>query len=207
MEELATSSPGETPLPWERHGLGGEKDSDESFEAFEIYRNLGLQRSFAKVAAQLGKSAPLIERWGRRDNWRVRVQSWDRHSARIINEKVLLGTAAMRERAAGIGLNLQVMAAKRLMKMTEEEIQELSVGQMAMMIRVGQAVESSARAISPEEIDGAIRDTAPTFNIGFVQNVPSDMVAVRLTTGESGYIPLEQVPAFRADYPDATVIA
>jgi hypothetical protein len=206
-EETENPDPTGAPLPWERGGLGGDKDSDQSFAAFDAYRLLGLQRSFVKVAAAVGKSAKMMEKWSSRDNWQVRVRAWDRWNSRAINERVLLGTAAMRERAAGIGLNLQVIAAKRLMEMSEEEKKKLSIGQLASMIRIGTAVEAAARGISPEEMDGALRDTAPTFNISFIADKPDNMVAVRIPTGETGYIPKEKVEAFLAVYPEGTVIA
>jgi hypothetical protein len=195
------------PLPWERGGMGSENETDQSFEAFEIYRELGLQRSLAKTAAALGKSTPMMERWNRRHNWQNRIRAWDRHSSRIINERVLMGTAAMRERAAAIGLNLQVRASQRLLKMTDAEVDSLSVNELASMIRIGTQVETSARTISAEEIDGALRDSAPVFNIGFVTQRPEGMISVRLPTGECGYIAKEFLGAFQADYPEATVIA
>lgn len=219
MEELRLHPPipeddeGEDPgpkpkiLPWERGGLGGEKDSDQSYEAFVAYRDLGLTRSYAKTAEAVGKSSQLMEKWARRDNWQQRALAWDRHSSRIINERVMLGTAAMRERAAGIGMNLQIIAAKRLLKMTEEELATLGVTQLAAMVRIGADVEARARAISQSDIDGAIRESAPTFNIGFVPDKPAEMISVRLPSGEAGYIPKESIEALLADYPEATVIA
>ena len=44
---------------WERL----ENESSRAFEAFSAYRDLGPQRSLAKVAETLGKSKALMERW------------------------------------------------------------------------------------------------------------------------------------------------
>lgn len=61
------------PHPWER--LPGE--SSQAFEAFTIYRDMGIDRSLAKVASELGKSKALIERWSARDAWVRRVELWE----------------------------------------------------------------------------------------------------------------------------------
>jgi hypothetical protein len=58
--------------PWER--LPGE--SKEAFQAFAIYRDMGAERSLAKVAKQLGKSTQLVERWSARDHWVMRADTW-----------------------------------------------------------------------------------------------------------------------------------
>lgn len=54
--------PGETPKPW---------------QAFTIYRDMGLDRSGAKVGDKLGKSSTLIERWSSRYRWVARVELFD----------------------------------------------------------------------------------------------------------------------------------
>ena len=54
--------PGETPKPW---------------QAFAIYRDMGLDRSGAKVGDKLGKSSTLIERWSSKFRWVSRVQLFD----------------------------------------------------------------------------------------------------------------------------------
>ena len=48
--------------PWERH----TSESAEAFEAFVIYRDLGVDRNLIKVWQKLGKSHTVIERWSRR---------------------------------------------------------------------------------------------------------------------------------------------
>lgn len=65
--------------PWER--LRGE--SAPAFQAFALYRDMGADRSLAKVAKELGKSATLIERWSARDAWVTRVDAWDVEQDRL----------------------------------------------------------------------------------------------------------------------------
>jgi hypothetical protein len=116
---------------WERQ----DSDTDRAWEAFEIYRQMGTHRSYQKVAAQLGKSRILIERWARRDNWQMRVLAWDRYESRVVNERVMLGTASMRERQVVAAMALQARAQNRLLHMTAEEMDKLRPVDVCAMCR------------------------------------------------------------------------
>lgn len=59
--------------PYER--LPGE--TAKAFQAFTVYRDLGIHRSFESVANQLSKSATLIRRWAAKYNWGERIECWD----------------------------------------------------------------------------------------------------------------------------------
>jgi hypothetical protein len=65
--------------PWERL----PNESPQSFEAFSRYRDMGAERSLAKVAQAVGKSKQLIERWSVRDHWVMRADSWDVEADRV----------------------------------------------------------------------------------------------------------------------------
>lgn len=54
-----------------------ERESKQAFEAFTVYRNMGITRSLKEVANQLGKHRSLIERWSKENGWVERVQSFD----------------------------------------------------------------------------------------------------------------------------------
>lgn len=64
---------------WERR----EDESDQAWAAFVTYRNMGSQRSIAKVAQDLGKSRPLISGWSSRHSWVIRVQAYDAEEDRL----------------------------------------------------------------------------------------------------------------------------
>jgi len=63
------------PEPWKRQ----EFDTDPSWEAFTMYRDMGLGRSLAQVAENLGKSTTIMERWSSQRYWRYRVWMYDIH--------------------------------------------------------------------------------------------------------------------------------
>lgn len=64
---------------WERLST----DTDRSFEAFRVYRDLGGARSCVKVARQLKKGESLIRRWQAAHNWIPRVAAWDAEQDRL----------------------------------------------------------------------------------------------------------------------------
>ncbi|PFP29391.1 hypothetical protein COJ96_10835 [Bacillus sp. AFS073361] len=72
--------------PYERR----EGESVKAFEAFKVYRDMGMDRSLAKVGEKLGKSTTLMERWSSKYEWVERSQAYDDdidRKAIIENEK------------------------------------------------------------------------------------------------------------------------
>jgi hypothetical protein len=61
--------------PWTRR----EDETDQAWEGFVTYRDMGTARSLAKVAREVGKSTPLMERWSRKHSWADRSAAYDRH--------------------------------------------------------------------------------------------------------------------------------
>lgn len=70
-----TLSDTKPPLPYDR--LPGEAKRDKPWQAFCLYRDMGESRTLKKVANQLGKSLPLMERWSREFHWIERVRAFD----------------------------------------------------------------------------------------------------------------------------------
>ncbi len=80
--------------------LAGEqrpKESDKAFAAFSLYLNMGPERSLAAVAAKLGKSKTLMERWSHRHGWVDRVAS---HAAQLAVAQREATEALLRAKAA-----------------------------------------------------------------------------------------------------------
>jgi len=59
--------------PWEKLPNEGIKP----WEAFLVYRDLGVGRSLVAVGRQLGKSKVLMERWSSKYKWQKRVAAYD----------------------------------------------------------------------------------------------------------------------------------
>lgn len=73
---------GEVRLPFERQ----ERESEKAFTAFQLYLNMGPQRSLEAVAGKLGKSKTLLERWSTRHAWVARVEAQNEYLARVERE-------------------------------------------------------------------------------------------------------------------------
>jgi hypothetical protein len=59
--------------PWDRQ----PGESAKAYDAFQTYLDQGPERSYAGVAAAMGKSGTWIEQWGRRYDWVTRAEAWD----------------------------------------------------------------------------------------------------------------------------------
>jgi hypothetical protein len=188
--------------PWDRQ----DTESVAAFEAFEIYRMMGLTRSLARVAEKLGKSLTLIERWSQRDGWKLRTLAWDRYEARITNERVILGTAGMRERMTVLAMQMQSRAQNRILKMSEQEINAMRPADVVAIMRAAADIERKARSIPDDEMDAILPEFVPRFDVQVIRPGVK-MVGVQMGDGRYGYIPEEQVERFRKDHPSAVVIA
>jgi len=51
------------------------RESNKAIAAFREYLDMGAERSLVTVAAKVGKSKTMIERWSRRFDWPARVQA------------------------------------------------------------------------------------------------------------------------------------
>lgn len=65
------------PKPWERQIINGKKETNKAFEAFQIYRDLGVNRSQQNVALALNKNLRQIAVWASQWNWTQRIQAWE----------------------------------------------------------------------------------------------------------------------------------
>lgn len=75
-------------------------ETPPAWEGFVLYRDLGGDRSLAKVAQQLGKSLTLITRWSAEHDWVARAAAWDAHVDAYKLEAHLSAAEAMGQRHA-----------------------------------------------------------------------------------------------------------
>lgn len=74
--------------PWERQ----PRESFQAFAAFKAYRDLGYERTVAKVLVGLGKKPnyrSTCEKWSIAWAWRIRAGAWDAHEDRRERETAL----------------------------------------------------------------------------------------------------------------------
>lgn|SRR5262249_55232137 len=59
------------------------EESEQAFAAFVMYRDMGAERSTAKVGQRLGKSRTLMDRWSARHQWVERAHAYDKRQDRV----------------------------------------------------------------------------------------------------------------------------
>lgn len=156
-------SKGNTPEPWERR----ENETTKAYEAFCIYRDMGRERSLAKVAEKQQKSGSLIGRWSRENDWVDRAAKWDDEQERIEREIAQKEQAkaikSMRERHAKLAEAMLIKAAKGLARIPDDEIKP---GDVSRMVDVASKLERISRGDVGEvveERDGGKATPAVTF--------------------------------------------
>ena len=141
------------PEPWERQ----KGENNKRFEAFSLYRDMK-SRTLAKVAAQLGKSNGLIERWSREDKWGERVAAWDDEQDRIAREAQINEIKKMRKRHADLANAMLVKAAKALGRIPEDEIKASDVSRM---VDVASKLERVSRGDVETVVEERMGEAAP----------------------------------------------
>lgn len=103
---------------WERQ----PGESAQAFEAFKIYRDLGLKRSNQEVCKELSKSRQLISRWKATWNWDERVRAYDNALEREAHKEAVKNLKDMTSRHIRISVQLQNKALEALQKMKVEDM-------------------------------------------------------------------------------------
>lgn len=96
--------------PWEQQ----PGESAKAFEAFAIYRDMGVERSVRKVTQRLNKSLTLIGKWSSRYNWPERVRAYDRDLDRQAHAQAVRDVRSMTNRHIRIAMQLQAKALEAL---------------------------------------------------------------------------------------------
>ena len=128
--------------PWERQ----PGESAPAYEAFSLYRDMGLERSLRAVAGKLGKSRALIERWSAAKNWGERTRLYDNSLQREAYKKAVKGVEEMQTRQIKLGVLMQKKAAEALDKIPVELMSPMEI---ARLIKEGSQLERQNRILDP----------------------------------------------------------
>lgn len=103
---------------WERQ----KNESQQAYEAFVAYRDLGAERSTAKVAQRLGKSKALIQRWCSRYDWVERARAYDNFIDDGVRREALKKYKDMNARHIKLALQLQQKALKAMEELPDDAL-------------------------------------------------------------------------------------
>lgn len=132
--------------PWELQ----EGESTKAFEAFCVYRDLGINRSIAKAGESLGKSQALLEGWSSKHSWVDRAAAWDAEQDRILRQEQLKEIKKMRKRHADLAHDMLLKAAQALKFIPEDEVKAADISRM---VEVASKLERISRGDSGEVVE------------------------------------------------------
>lgn len=125
-------------FPWERLDGEGEKP----YQAFVLYRDMGLERTYQAVADGLQKSYTLIRRWKDKFEWEQRALAYDNYLQKEALKDAKRQTKEMRERQAKVGMYLQKMALEGLKSLNPKG---LGAKDLRLLLKDGIEIERQSR--------------------------------------------------------------
>lgn len=145
--------------PWERQ----KGESQQSFAAFAIYRDMGDNRSLQRVSQQVAKRLQLMKRWSERDNWVARVDEWDAENDRIKRAAHTRAIVEMSERHAKLAVSVLNKVVSRLIGDKANNVMpidpaSLNARDLATLLDIGVKVERLSRG---EHSDSLVVATKP----------------------------------------------
>lgn len=108
-----------TDNPWDRQ----KDESEQAYEAFLAYRDMGANRSVAKVAQKCGKNKSLMDRWSSRWEWVERCRCWDNQLQKEAKKTAAAELKKMYQRHIKIAMQLQNVAIMSLAQTRPENIE------------------------------------------------------------------------------------
>lgn len=123
---------------WERQ----PGETTKQFEAFAIYRDMGMDRSLSKVARELSKSKQLLTRWSSANNWVDRCEAYDVEQDRLLRAQQQKDIKNMRKRHAKIAEAMLIKAANALKAIPDEEVK---AGDISRMVDIASKLERISR--------------------------------------------------------------
>jgi hypothetical protein len=137
-----------------------KKEGGKAWAAFVAYRDLGNDRSYAKVSKQLGKSVKLMERWAKKFGWSNRIikyeayiQNQELHT--LLDQKTKAKVSLLKQ-SQGIRTAAVSAMIKRIKagKLDEEKIKDLmSMFKEAAIIEIKITGLEEGPLILPEDSD------------------------------------------------------
>ncbi len=133
-----------TDKPWERQ----KGESEQAYEAFVIYRDLGLKRSNHEVCERLSKSRQLISRWKAKYSWDDRVRAYDNAMERQAHAEAVRSLKDMTKRHTKIAIQMQKKALEALEKLSVEDMTPRDIKEY---IKIATELERLNRSVSAND--------------------------------------------------------
>ena len=136
---------------WERQ----PGESVQAFEAFKLYRDMGLKRSNHAVCEQLSKSRQLISRWKKQWDWDSRVRDYDNELEKEAHKEAVKNLKDMTSRHIKISMQLQRKALEALDKMN---VDDMSPKDVKEFIKMATDLERLNRLTAATDVEDETQD-------------------------------------------------
>ena len=141
--------------PWERQ----EGESAKAFEAFNVYLEMGADRSVRAVGQKCSKSVSLIMRWSATYGWVERAAAYDDDLQRKAHAQAAKKARKMTDRHINIALKMQ---EKALMALEQMDPADIDPKNLIAMLREATKLEQEMRTAAVDERRAAIADVEDT---------------------------------------------
>lgn len=132
-------------------------ESPKQWAYFQLYRDLGSERSVTEVANQSDLEPGHLYDIGKRWRWKDRCDAWERHLDEIKVKEYEEAGRTMARRQATLGILLQEKAEGALKKLVYDEENQPSAKDVVVLAEAGVKIERLAR--------GEKTDDGQTINV------------------------------------------
>lgn len=132
-------------------------ESAKAYQAFEVYRDMGADRTLERLGRHYGKTTGAMELWSARYDWQARVRAFDEAAAAKASERALEDAAAVRSRQAQHAKAIQLRAMQKIAAMDPGD---MSMSEATRAWQVGAEAERKALGI-PEKVEVTGDDGGP----------------------------------------------
>lgn len=141
------------------------KESAAAFGAFQIYRDMGPDRTMAAVVKATGKSMTTIKRYNDNNFWVPRAKAWDARADSERRSSTLNAIKEMRERQIKLAREIQEIAAEQLRR-TAKKYQDkpskiMDPKIILKMVQVGTELERLNHGEPNEILEASIKAEIP----------------------------------------------
>lgn len=163
---------------WERL----KNETDPAWEAFVLYRDMGVQRTRKAVGKHLGKHVQGLQLWASEFKWVERARAWDAEKDKVRLKGELSAIEDMRKRQVQLALTMQQIAGQELLKMAKAardkgEQMTLDPDVVLKLVKEGTTLERLNRG-EPSSI--VVNDnTTVTANIDYTKLTTEELRALR----------------------------
>lgn len=122
-------------------------ETARAYQAFEAYRDMGVERSLEKVASGdngVTSGLPVLRNWSAAHDWVARVRAFDEYVASRAADKAVESAATVRARQAKHAQAIQLRAMQKFAVATPDD---MSIGEATRAFQVGAEVERKVMGI------------------------------------------------------------